>query len=160
WPAVNKKKLEEIAGKLKYGLEKKQESACGFVGDDYEDEHLRDVYGVKQKWQLKEGEKEDYDPESLTKDLTAYERQALDGIYYEKFGRTYSAEVHPYGSWKDKNIVEITTAEGNKWKFGYDDKGKINSLTDETGETFTTEDGKTWKSKDHEWHGTVTVDKD
>src|SRR5262249_33922650 len=94
---------------------------------------------------------------------TASERQALDGIYYEKFGKTYSAEVQPSGSWKEKKIMETTDAEGNKRKFGYNDKGELNSVIDEHGKTWTTQDGKTWTTAGPDgrtWKGTITVTKD
>lgn len=54
------------------------------------------------------------------------------------------------------NVTRRINAHGKVTEFGYSEEGELNKLVTGT-ETWTTEDGKTWKNGDKTWEGQVTV---
>ncbi|HEY9870230.1 MAG TPA: RHS repeat domain-containing protein [Candidatus Obscuribacterales bacterium] len=62
---------------------------------------------------------------------------------------------------RDGRVRETTDALGNKRSFEYGTDGKLVSVTEENGSTWTTTDGHTWTTKDGSvWKGKIQVWKD
>ncbi len=61
---------------------------------------------------------------------------------------------------KDGHLTETIDANNRVYRYGYDDKGDVDSVTDPEGKTWNTSNGYEWNSADgkEKWEGTVKVD--